>query len=85
MKLEFAAAAGQVCQPMSRSPITWPLPRSVLATSTSTVSSGGGGRRRLRRLGRALAARQQRGNAAGGESDTEYDKTRGFHYASLST
>ena len=37
------AAVGQICQPMSLAPINWPLPRSDLATSTSTVSSGGGG------------------------------------------
>ena len=43
MKVALAEAAGQVCQPMSPAPTTWPVLRSVLATSTSTVASGGGG------------------------------------------
>jgi len=42
------------------------------------------GRRRLRRLGRARAAREPGGNAAGEESDTKYDQARRSHYASLS-
>jgi hypothetical protein len=41
------------------------------------------GRRRLRRLGRARAARELGGNAAGEESDTKYDQARRSHYASL--
>src|SRR5208282_5501335 len=43
MKVALAEAAGQVSQPMSPAPTTWPVLRSVLATSTSTVASGGGG------------------------------------------
>ncbi len=34
-----------------------------------------------RRLRRPRPARQPRCRAAGGKSDTEYDETRGFHYA----
>jgi hypothetical protein len=41
-------------------------------------------RRRMRRR-RLTAGSQIRGDPAGGESDTEYNETRGFHYASLST
>ena len=40
---------------------------------------------RLRRLGLSTAAGEICGDAAGGQSDTEYDETRGFHYASLLT
>ena len=46
-----------------------------------------GGQRRqgrlLRRLRRPSSARQPGSDAAGGKSNTEYDETRGFHYASL--
>ena len=38
-------------------------------------------RRLLGRFRRAAAARQHGGDAAGGESDTQYDEARGFHYA----
>ena len=51
-EIRLAEAAGQVCQPTSRAPTTWPVSRSVLAINTSTVASGGGGGRRLGRLGR---------------------------------
>ncbi len=44
----------------------------------AAATGGGGG-------GALPAGGQIRGDAAGGDSDTEYDKTRGFHYASLST
>ena len=77
MKFAPAEAAGQVCQPISWSPITWPVPRSDLATSTSTVASGGGGGGALGASGVPAAARQHGGNAAGGKSNTEYDEARG--------
>ena len=83
MKLELAASAGQVCQPTSRSPTTWPTPRSDLATSTSTVASGGGAGAGFGGSGARVPLAQPGGNAAGEESDTEYDQARRFHYASL--
>ena len=43
MKFELAAAAGQVCQPISPSPITWPRVEIGLGDQHSTVASGGGG------------------------------------------
>ena len=42
-------------------------------------------RRRRRRRRLVMAARQIGRNPAGGESDTEDNETRGFHYASLPT
>ena len=42
-------------------------------------------RRRRSRRRLVVAARQIGRNPASGESDTEYNETRGFHYASLPT
>jgi hypothetical protein len=39
--------------------------------------------RRLGRFGLVASSRQQRGYPASGDGDTEYNETRGFHYASL--
>ena len=77
MKLAPADAAGHICQRKSLGATVLPVPISLLATSTSTVSScaTGPGRRR-RSIG---SARQQRRNTAGGNRNPEYNDTRGFH------
>ena len=65
--------------------MTVPRLRSDLATSTSTVAICGGGGGATGGGADFAARRQIRGDAAGGDSDTEYHETRGFHYASLPT
>ena len=81
MKLAFAAAVGQACQPTSAASINWPL--HEIGLGDEHVDGLDRRDRRLGRFGPVTAARQQRGDAASGNSDTEYDETRGFHYASL--
>ena len=62
--------------------IAVPMPMSLLAISTSTVSNwatGAGGFGLLL----VVAADEQRGGTAGGEGDAKHNDTRGFHNASL--
>ena len=84
MKIALAEAAGQVCQPMSPAPTILAGSEIGLGDQHVDRRERRRWRRYLGRLGLSKAARQHGGSAAGSEGDTEYDQTRGFHYASRS-